>query len=550
MFISVTTDASGQRVMLYSGTLVGHAIYVYLSNRSVDSGQVGYLDEPGCRWTIRVPSLGIDEEILIDHTIVTCLGVPSIEITGVSSLVDCEGTISLLNFPSAKVPFRTREFEPLAYGKELLVPFPEGYTYEGCTQLPRFICVTKRNTVENKIRQWEVEWWREFTWDDDFVPYEDVTHSEDIIGRWKHVPEDPTAYEQSLYLLQDASGETWLQPDFATPTGTQGEGEYYKRVTLASCACALRILDVRPIVDLSTPPDFLGIDYRAGKCGCWDYVCGRRRCVPRYFCGFVYVDGTFYKDILFTWDVVSKCWLSSGGEDLEGGDMPISLSICMTRAQDGSCQLTTTYGDYILSAVSIGNANMLPSGVIEGTNPAGDSYFALSFSTSLDGDCQSIYTCIIATPCANECGSHPPVLYLTLHGSSTGADIPPPPITGDCTTEITLIYHQSITYTGSSLVFTCGYVGYALVESFRIDDILGPTWDTYLITAELDLGNLTITRRLAATPDVIELTESINLDTETCNPYHGTYASGTALRGCFFGNNAIIWHRYTVDIVE
>lgn len=556
MFITQVADVSGQLVMLYSGTIVGHTIYVYLSNRSVDSGQSGYLDEPGCRWTIRIPSLGIDEEILIDHTIVTCLGVPHIEVTGVSSFETCEGTLSLLNFPSAKVPFRTRTFPDLGYNKHLLVPFPSGYTYEGCAELPRFICVTKRRSLEDHIRQWEVEWWREFQWDDAWVPYHDATHSEDVIGRWKHQPEDPSAYLQSLYLIQDASGETWLQPDFATPAGTQGEGEYYKRVTLSSCDCALRILDVRPIIDLSTPPDFLGIDYRAGRCGCWDYVCGRRRCVPKYFCGFVFIGGTIYKNILFTWDVVEKCWLSSGGVDLDGGDMPISLRICLTRGADGSCVLSTSYEDYELSTASIGNDDMLPSGVIDGTNAAGDSYFVLSFSTSLDGSCKTLFTCVIATPCNTDCGSHPPVLYLTLHGSSTGADIPPPPITGDCTTEIALIYFQRIVVTVDpvtkvvTVLYTCGYVGYALVESFRIDDILGPTWDTYLIKAELDLGNLTITRRLAATPDVIELTESINLDTETCNPYHGTYASGTALRGCFFGNNAIIWHRYTADIVE
>jgi len=205
MFIESWSDNVGQGVMRYSGYIVGYQVTVYLSNGYVDDGtSYGESYAVGCRWTIRIPSLGIDEEIEIDHTIVTCLGVPSISISNVTAFDTCVGTISLFNFNTAKVPFQDRGF-PDTFADELglSLPFPEGYTCDGCNEIPRYICVTKRHSVENKIRQWEVEWWNEFEWNSEFVPYHDEEDNEDVIGVWRHVPEDPTAYVKLLYLIQD-----------------------------------------------------------------------------------------------------------------------------------------------------------------------------------------------------------------------------------------------------------------------------------------------------------------------------------------------------------
>lgn len=552
---------NGQEVMKYTGTIVGHIVTVYLSKGPI--GSYGDADDMLCRWTIQIPTLGIDQEIEIDHTTVTCLGVPAISVTGVTAYDGCIGTVSLINYKTVKVPFRTRYSPGSEVSESIIVPFPEGFEPENCDSLPRYLCITKKHNRINRVRSpkipWEIEWARVFQWDAEFEPVFDDFNQEWILGCWVHDPDDTTAFQQRLYLIQNLYGETFLQPDFESPARTDGDGETYQRVPLTSCGCDFKILDVRPVDDPSPPTvpgqsissDLLGIDYRGGRCGCWDYHCGKRRCVPKHLCGFVYVNETLYRNILFTWDNSLKCWVSSGGVDLEDGEMPFELRICLTQNNEGQCQLVVTHEDYELSAVVIGDTETVLSGTIEGTNYARTDYFSLNFTTSFDGDCELLLTCVVATPCYVDCGSHPQTLNLTLRGWSLPTDYPPPPVTGGCSLEITLNYFQSVVVSGSGILFTCGYVGYATVTSPYYDAETETTQTgTFVIKAELSLGGLRIYRKLVSDPSFSTPIKSVGLQTETCNPYYGYYFTLSSLHSCFFGDTSIIFMRWEAEIVE
>jgi hypothetical protein len=552
----------GEDVIVYSGSIVGHSITIYLSNAAI--GAYADLYDTGCRWTILIPSLGISEEVSIDHTVVTCLGVPAISVTGVTAYDGCVGTISLNNYATVKVPFRTRfPSDSVDDTLSITVPFPEGFeTYE-CTDLPRYICITKKHNRINRIRSprisWEIEWWRDFAWDEYFEPRFDEDQQEWIIGRWIHNPKDTTAFVQHLHLIQDLYGSTFLQPDFESPATTDGEGETYQRVPLTSCGCDFKSLDVRPVDDPSPPSlpgqsiaeDLAGIDIRGGRCGCWDYHCGKRRCVPKYLCGFLYVNQTLYRNILFTWSNSLKCWVSSGGVDLDDSPMPFDLHVCLTQNDEGQCQLSVDYEDYSISSAVIGDTNTVISGTLSGANYAMDDYFTLNLTTSFDGDCELLLTCVTATPCYADCGSHPPILHLRLYGWSLPSDIPPPPATGSCTLEMDLIYYQTVVVSGSGILITCEYIGYAVVNSFFTDTVTGlPSSGPFLITAKLNLGQLRITRTYIGPGNAAGAEKFISLDTETCNPYYGYYFTLASLQNCFFGDTATIFHRWEAEITE
>ena len=560
MLVEVTDDGF-QDVIRYTGSIVGHAITIYMSNAAI--GGYDAADYITCRWTIQIPSLGIDQEIEIDHTTVTCLGVPEISVTGVAAYDGCVGTISLINYATVKVPFRTKYTPGEVEQESITVPFPYGYTLEGCDSLPRYICVSKRHNRINRVRSpripWEIEWARDFAWDEEFEPRFDEDQQEWIIGRWKHAPADTTEFVQHLYLIQDLYGVTYLQPDFESPGGTNGDGETYQRVELSDCGCNFKICDVRPVDDPAPPlvpgeclpADLTGINYRGGRCGCWDYYCGKRRCVPRYLCGFLYVNNTLYRNILFTWSNDLKCWVASGGVGLDGYDMPFPLQICMTRSVEGNCQLSVEYEDYDLEPVNIGDTDTVLSGTISGANYAKTDYFTLNFSTSFDGDCELILTCVTATPCYVDCGSHPDILTLNLRGWSLPSDYPPPPVTGDCSLEITLKYHQSVVVSGAGILITCGYVGYATVESPYYDPETETTQTgTFIIKAEIISGGLKIYRTLASVLDFTVPIKSVPFDTETCNPYYAYYFTLSSLHNCFFGDTSIIFMRWEAEVTE
>lgn len=599
MLAQVTT-VDTESVIRYTGTLVGHIITVQLSN-----GPAGITENPTdypCQWTISIPSLGVYEEIEIDHRKVTCLGVPAISVRNVTAFENCVGTIELGNYATVKVPFQARAFS--VNSPSLTVAYPEipgqapaRFTCSSCDTLPRYLCVTKKHNREGRIRSpripWEIDWAREFTWEEDFLPYLDSLgtgtgtsttpgtgtapdETQWVVGRWTYNSDpaaDPPVFLQSIYLVQNLEGQCFLQPDFADPEGTEGdtEGEYYKRVALpADCGCDFRILNVRPVDDPSPPiipgealpNDLLGIDIRGGKCSCWGYQCGQRRCVPQYLCGFLFINNVLTKDLLFTWDNDSKSWMTVGGKDIDDNPVEFSLAVQLRAGADGNCQLVVEYPDFDITPFPLDDTSTVINAIIEGTQePTGTGtgtgpgdttgYFNLTLATSFDGDCRLITTCPTATPCAAECKSHPKLLHLRLHGYSTASDVPPPPITGECTTEIEMIYWQTVVVSGTGILISCGYRGFKLVESyFSTVNPFTQGIKTYLIKAELSLGNLRITR---VDPSVLTeggTVETVVFPSQTCDPYYAYKLTTASLRNCFFGDIAVIWHRWEAEVTE
>lgn len=553
-------EINGVNVIRYNGSIVGYNVVVYMSDNLVGNYPTDDYEDIQCRWTIQIPGLGIDQEIEIDHVTVTCLGVPAISVTGVTAYDGCVGTISLANYSTVKVPFKTKVFNE---EQSITVPFPTDFSFEGCTDLPRYICVTKKHNRINRVRSpklpWEIEWWRDFQWDEEFEPYFNDYDQEWIIGKWYYLPNDPVDFVQNIYLIQDLYGECFLQPNFLAPNKTNGDGEEYQRVPLSSCGCDFKILDIRPVDDPSPPTvpnqsissDLLGIDFRGGRCGCWDYYCGKRRCVPEYLCGFLYVNSTLYKNILFEWNNTDKSWVSTSGVDLDGYDMPFVLSVQLEKNSEGQCQMAVYFEDYTISPVEIGDTDTVLSGTFEGTNYANDDYFVLNLTTSFDGNCEQLFNCQTATPCNVDCGSHPEVLHMTLTGWSLPTDYPPPPITGGCSLSITLNYHQTVVVVGSGVLYTCGYVGYATVESpYYNTETMTTETGLFLITARLITGGVTIYRKLVSQTGIITPIESFGLQVEECNPYYGYYFTTSSLKSCFFGDSSIIFMRWEAEITE
>jgi len=544
VIMHATVESNGvQSVIGYHGNLGDHAISVYQSSNPIDD-EYSTDEYSLCRWTISIPSLGINHEVDIDHTVVTCLGVPEIEVTGVTLFGDCVGTISLVNYATVKLPFvssKALEEERVS----LAVDFPDGGGSPPCATLPRFVCISKKWNPGNRERplpSWTIQWARDFEWDDEFAAYFDAERDMDVLGRWVHQPADPYAEQQLIELLWDGS-EYWLDITLSD------EDDTYQRVALSSCGCNFKILDVRPVSDPSPPEipgqsishDLLGIDLRAGKCGCWRFGCGKRRCLPKYLCGFAFIDGVLYTDLLFTWNPATKCW------EFGGGDYSPAMTICLSENEQGECVLRLDYEDFDIEPVEIGNRETILNGTFAGTNGDRTRSLTLNVNTSFDGNCDQIFTCVTASPCADNCGSHPDTLHLRLRGWSTVSDTPPGP--RECVTEITLKYKEVIAVSGSSVLIGCEYFGEVLVTDTV--SILGvPTTQTSVITATLSLGGLKIVRRVVGNPPPTGAEAEVALTTEECNPYYGYFFTLASLRQCFFGDRNVFFHRWEAEITE
>jgi len=522
----------------YSATIAGHDVTVTLStgaisNEEEDGEEQGEEEEDKrCLWTISIPSLSVLTEIEIDHTTVTCLGVPAIEITDVVAFETCIGSISLANFPATKVPFQLRHF-PESFADE------EGLTLElyppcgECEEVPRYLCVSGAR------REGEGGFF-EFLWDVGFEPQESEFGF--IHGRWFYDPlpvGDETGPRTEYIYLLNVDNECQLWFDFESPDGlTQVDraAEKFAPITIdfeRGCACNLK-----QVVAGIDPQENIGLVIRAGACGCYEYLCEKCRCVPLYLCGFFFLNGTIYNNILFSWDSDLKAWVSSGGADVDGNPLTQTLTIALVKGDDGTCQFEFQFGSYEIPNQSA-TCGLFMSAAFSGRIDGTSDYLSLDVSTALTGECEDLLICQDATPCAENCGAHPENLTVNLHGFNGPGD--EPGITGDCAVEIDMVFVQRINLTAEgTLEITCEYTGFDLQDCG--DDGI---WLTQLSLKE---GQLTVTNtRLDAQA---QNEETFTLDSESCDPYIASGLSVFAVQDCIFGCPGEQIQRMQIDIME
>ena len=545
LFGRLNHDINEQHIVEYVGTFVGHAVAVYISRHYVDTG-VGYDDGASdyidCQWTIRIPTLGVDEVIEIDHVTVTSLGVPAISIENVPAFGGCLGTLSIQNFETAKLPFQSRK-ESFDWagdpGDELTLPLPYGYTCGECEKLPRYICLTGDIHVSGG----HLMQWHEMTYDESFIASRDDYDDYEWIAKWTYQP-NPDTYE-AIYLVKD-QGVCYLQPDFENPKGNTRPAteEKYERVELTQCACDLKIL-IHPWKGNEQNP--ASINLVAGRCSCWDYFCAQCRCVPVDLCAYAFIDGQFYKNIRFSWNPETKCWTSNGGVTIGGAELTETFTVCLGDSVNNTCEISLDRYGQVIPSASYSCENSIFSASFEyWDNETGES-FSLWMNTAFDADCQTTIKCTQATTCADGCGTHPEVLNLTLHAyndSYTYAHEPGFDDLDPCDMEVELHYWERVFNVGSEnnpgIEILCGYVGWKSVQCTLFDGTL--YWKHF----RFEYAGLIL--------DIHEITQShqgpiYDMGSEVCDPYEASYAANIALNNCFWGCDDTI-QRVEVDIVE
>ena len=547
----------------YVGNVVGYNIYVYLSRERISGSTITGYDEMECRWTIRIPELSIDQEIEIDHTQITCLGVPSIEILNVLAFAEgyddgCIGKITLGNLDTAKVPFRRRTFpDEFADGEDTLVTLP---TLCGeCTQVPRFLCVSgKRHAglltldvrgAELLELEWE-QYYGGFQCGDNFV-----------VGRWSGingwVGEEAWEY---IYLIQDYYGECFLWTAFEFDTTCSDRTpELFPVISLSECGCDIKELNVLPLVVDPAHPT-IGVNIRSGACTCWSWQCERCRCVPRYLCAIGYLGGVMVKDIRFVWNGATKSWKET---DDAGNIKPSGLEIKIIREPlGGRADPTTSDHDFLSYCTLRTEINGYQTSIdhpvrdwewdtcgpiqdMEFQNAAEiggklEDYGWLIVRTSFDAkDCAFDLSCQEATPCGGLCGSHPDEVFVDLLGWNPPWSEPGFEYESCFIEEMKLLYWEQISYSGGEWEIICGYAGN---RPYSWIDVHGNT--VYgILSLRLREGVVSV-----STTDGYN--EAWDLDSETCNPYEaGLVLDAEGPAACIFDPDVTV-HEYILTIIE
>jgi len=231
------------------------------------------------------------------------------------------------------------------------------------------------------------------------------------------------------------------------------------------------------------PIEFFGF-IRSGRCSCWDYYCSDKcRCLPKHFC-FAYSNADLLNGTNVigqgqaTWNPDTKCWHSNYGAS---GD----ISLCIGAGGNGfvagragetfnrACTVTGsndghTYSlssavtcDYVDMEFTLSNIEYDASGT-----PTRNSIIAYRPTF---GDCDATADCDTATPCSENCGSHPESLNISISGytlcedgSFEGTGIY---CEDSCYEEIELNFKEDIRFyategEGANITVECWYDGY------------------------------------------------------------------------------------------
>lgn len=546
-------DDSSNAYVEYTVFIVGHTVTLAISTGPVIGASVGNpaYSADKCYWTLSAPSLGVLELIEIDHTNVTCLGVPSFSINGVITRETCSGSIVADNFAAAKVPFVPRYFEERPYQDEgLTLPMPGSYC-TNCLEVARFLCLYGSLHDGFQPELAEMEW--------DYAPenIQGTTPHGFIVGRWlEKLPHVEGAFKRKIYLIEvDEGSETvckmffdfepgdlYQQSDTEAHAIAERAAELFAPITLPApngAGCGINHL-VGPIDNLVNA----GFRVTTGRCGCWRYHCGTCRCLPAYLCGFVFIDETFYQGVRFQWVASIHGWVSISGTGVDIDDNVLAETISLLIVDDGygECQVVWTKAGYDITPHGF-ECNLAVAMSFSGLNTAKTQYAFVSVHSAF-GQCDKRLKCSLASPCDAECGGHAKIVMLTAHGYNDPYE-DEPGIIGECLLEIPLFLVSTFTLLpgvegdAPLFEFTCKYFGMYLFDHGG---------NTYRMEVESKEGVITFTQWNQTLGGPGHSWQYI-FDYETCNPYHATFFERFALTSCPWATDQTI-QRIQIDLVE
>lgn len=477
----------------YSTSIFDASVTVELGR--FDAGS-GIAEDGDCAWHIvatkAADSLAVDDYYPIDHDTRSCLDVSGIEIGSITGPTGCTGTLRLVNYDVAHLPFVLREDIPSV--TETGVPYePEFITLAppcgACEQVCSRICVSGSRVIGGSSE------FVEFLW---------VEEGGDRGWAYFNEATDETEY---IWLSENEYGECELAFDWT------GSAPIADRVIDQDTACSCRMKEV---VTASVGNDSLGFTIRCGVCTSWTFFCGTCRCVPLYLCAQTFIDNVFTESHTLEWDASEMAWT-------DGYDLAIHLE----AGDDGNCKLVPYIdGTAIDSTASrdcgdehqsdfvsaLGRRYDPGNDVIsaEFTDFANGSPIYIRISSLID-DCK-LGAC---GPCLNECGSAPETLVVNVEG--VNEDGPDPAYWTNCDLTVTIYYWQLITWTGAELEYQCGYTGFHFVGD--CEQISGPPLPTWV---RVDLIDGTIVFEQSVGTGDFSPCSDIEVLTESCDPYLGT----------------------------
>jgi len=513
-------------VTTYSGVIVGVTVTVTVGASQAAYDEYDEYEDRTCVWRVVAVKEGVtlvDDEYEIDHEVVSCLDVSAITITDVEGPNGCEGTLSLANMQTARLPFVENEDSRNGEIIELYPPCGD------CTQVCSKLCLYG-NRMPGYGREFV-----EFGWFDNGV---------DDRG-WMYTGPSET---EIIYLETSEYGECQLRFEW-----TDSDVLEDRVIDLDNgCACGMKEVVTYHWHAAGT----IGFTIRCGRCSCWDFYCGTCRCVPQYLCVMAYIDNVFTDRMIVSWDEDERCWIAGQGVGYEDSR---ELRICLEADEDtGECILVATVdGEEIGTPVSrtCGDERIerkydastdFISGTWEGYIGYNEDEYAWVLASSQLDDCR-IGPCSDATPCVDECGSHPETLTALFTGWNDPYD-DETGFTGSCAIEVQLHYWELLTWAGSSLDVTCGYIGFAyLGDCYHFFHGDQPKW----VRVELSGGQISMWYRWSpgtswVNCDYLQLVEL----TEECDPYSGESGDITGfLQTCCFSCDTTV-QRYTVTVTS
>ena len=505
-------------VSFYSGSLFGASVTVELG-RFPD---VAYSDTDNCYWHIvatKSGELDVDEYVEIDDDTVSCLTPPDIEIGEIEGPDGCIGTLSLAPYEVDHLPFVMREIENFsvegdAYPSEFIDLYPG---CGDCTQVCSVLCVYGHKTLGGVVE------FAEFHWFDD----DPGGPSTDLSRGWEYT-DSTTDVLYTIWLYEDEYGDCTLRFDW------EGSGILDDRTIDGDRGCSCGIKEV---VTAKSGDQTIGFTIRCGYCTCWTFYCGTCRCVPRYLCVHTYIDDVYTPNQILTWDPDAFCWTGDG-----------DVTVCLVSGDDGGCELQVTIGYKTLETTLSRNCgpehqsasmatgghtfdpnNDIISGAITEYDSDGEQLLWIGLSSLVD-DCRMGY-CTAASPCVDECGSHPTPLTVALHAWNEE-----PGYWLDCDLEVEVHYHEGYSWDGETLTPYCEYIGFAYVG---LQDGT-PKWVQVVIAN----GTITVTTWVGASHVGCHgrLHEEPFI-TEVCDPYFAdTGEINVGVNDCCWGISTPITH--------